>query len=59
MGNGFKNEIDAYKWKRDRVETKKTIEEIERKAKRVGIAYNKGAYQYINNVGEAKTLGRK
>ena len=45
FGNGFKSDFQAHRWKKDRVETKETIEEMEHKAKRIGIAYNKGAYQ--------------
>lgn len=34
-------------------------EEIERKKKRVGITFNKGAYQYLGDDYDATTLGRK
>jgi hypothetical protein len=37
----------------------KALEEIERKKKRVGIAYNKGAYQYITDETDPKDIGRK
>ncbi len=48
-----------FKWKKGKEESKETIEEIERKSKRVGIAYNKGAYQYIDSLENAKCLGKK
>ena len=48
-----------HKWKKGKEETPETVEEIERKAKRIGIAYNKGAYQYIDSAETAKHLGKK
>ena len=56
---GYKRSIDDHKWKRDRVESKATIEEIERKKTRVAPAYNKGATQYITDGADPTTLGRK
>jgi hypothetical protein len=37
----------------------KAQEEIERKKKRVSIAYNKGAYQYITDGTDPKDIGKK
>jgi hypothetical protein len=37
----------------------KALEEIERKKKRVGIAYNKGNYVYISDGFDPKDLGKK
>lgn len=38
---------------------RKAQEEIEAKKLRVGITYNKGAYQFLGNDYDATTLGRK
>ena len=38
-------------------ETKETRDEIIAKSKRVAIAYNKGAYQYVTDETDPKTLG--
>jgi len=35
------------------------LKEIEKKKKRVAIAYNKGAYQYITDDCDPKTIGKK
>jgi hypothetical protein len=60
VSNGFKKSIDDYKWKKDKEESFQTIEEIERKKKRIAPAYSKGAMQYITDDAEnIKTLGRK
>jgi hypothetical protein len=59
VGNGFKRSVDDYKWRKDRVETAATIEEIERKKTRVAPAYNKGAVQYITDGTDPSHLGRK
>lgn len=55
---GFKKSVDDWKWKKDRQETKETIEEIERKKTRTAPIWNKGAYQYISGE-DPKTIGRK
>jgi hypothetical protein len=36
-----------------------TAEKIIRNSKRIGIAYNKGSYQYITDETDAKTIGKK
>lgn len=58
-GGGFRRSIDDYKWRRGSVETKETIQEIERKKTRIAPAFNKGAVQYISEGDDPKTLGRK
>lgn len=58
-GPAYKKSVDDYKWKRDREESKETIEEIERKKKRIAPAYNKGGYAYISDETDPTTLGRK
>ena len=47
VGNGIKNDI----WEKIRKgeETPDTVAEIEAKSKRIAIAFNKGAYQYMGN----------
>jgi hypothetical protein len=57
--SGFKQSIDDHRWKRDREESKATIDAIERKKKSVAIAYNKGGYQYLPNKDDAKYIGKK
>lgn len=57
--NGFKSTIDDYKWKRDSVEKKEVIQETERKKSRIAPYTNKGAYMYISDEEDAKSLGRK
>lgn len=58
-GGGFKREIDDYKWRRDRQETKETIREIEMKKTRISPIWNKGAAMYIGNNPDLSTLGKK
>lgn len=58
VGNGLKNDI----WEKIRKgeEKPETVAEIEAKAKRIAIAYNKGAYQYMGNGKENyKDAGKK
>ena len=40
-------------------ETEEVRAEIIAKSKRIAIAYNKGAYQYVSDESDAKTIGRK
>jgi hypothetical protein len=40
-------------------ESEETRNEIIAKSKRIAIAYSKGAYQYITDDADAKTIGRK
>ena len=54
---GKRDLIYEHLWKKDRQETKETVNEIQRKAKSIAPAYSKGSYQYIT--GDVKTLGRK
>ena len=56
--NGYKNTIDDYKWKRTS-EKKSVIEETERKKSRVAPYTNKGAYMYITDAEDTKSIGRK
>jgi hypothetical protein len=58
-GNCFKTSIDDWKWKKGCVESPATIEEIERKKKRVAPLWNKGATMFITDNEDPKTLGRK
>jgi len=39
--------MHAHKWKRGAEETTSTVDEIRRKASRIGPAFNKGALQYL------------
>lgn len=58
VGNGIKNDI----WEKIRKgeEKPETVAEIEAKAKRIAIAYNKGAYQYMGDGKENfKDAGKK
>ena len=60
FGNCYKRDIlNEHKWKRDRQETKETVAEIQRKAARTAPAFSKGAYQYVTDEADIKTLGRK
>jgi hypothetical protein len=43
--------MHAHKWKRGAEETTSTVEEIRRKASRIGPAFNKGALQYLPSAG--------
>lgn len=56
--NGYKNTIDDYKWKRTS-EKKEVIAETERKKSRIAPYTNKGAYMYITDDEDTKSLGRK
>jgi hypothetical protein len=58
-GNGYKKSVEDYKWRRDTVERKEVIEETERKKKRVAPYTNKGAYMFVTEADDAKSLGRK
>jgi hypothetical protein len=40
-------------------ESEETRNEIIAKSKRIAIAYNKGAYQYLSDDADVKTIGRK
>lgn len=57
VGNGLKNDI----WEKIRKgeETPETVAEIEAKAKRIAIPFNKGAYQFITPGMAAEDLGKK
>lgn len=59
VAGGYKRSVTDYRWRRDSDENINTIREIERKAKRVAPAYNKGATQYITDETDLKTMGRK
>lgn len=51
VGNGYKQDIRTdHLWKRDKAETPSTIREIERKAERVGVHFNKGGLSYITDM---------
>jgi hypothetical protein len=54
-----RDKLNDHKWKRGLEETKETIKEIQNKAARTAPAYSKGAYQYITDGADTKTLGRK
>ncbi|NJO63359.1 MAG: hypothetical protein HC836_35640 [Richelia sp. RM2_1_2] len=54
-----KKSIDDWRWQKNIEESQNTIEEIERKKKRVAIAYNKGSYQYITGGADPSTFGKK
>jgi hypothetical protein len=59
-GGGFRKDIDEYRWKTTGTSEKPaTIREIENKRNRLAPEYNKGAYQYITDGADPKTLGRK
>jgi len=59
VSGGYKRSVTDYRWRKDSEEKLNTIREIERKAKRVAPAYNKGAIQYITDETDPTTLGRK
>lgn len=54
-----RDKLNDHKWKRGLEETTQTIKEIQNKAARTAPAYSKGAYQYITDGADTKTLGRK
>ena len=54
-----RDKLNDHKWKRGLEETAETIKEIQNKAARTAPAYSKGAYQYITDGADVKTLGRK
>lgn len=58
-GNSTKKSVDDYKWRRDSNERKEVIEEVERKKRRVAPYTNKGAYMFVTDADDAKSLGRK
>jgi hypothetical protein len=58
-GNGYKKSVEDYKWRRDVNESKEVIEETERKKRRVAPYTNKGAYMFVTDADDAKSLGRK
>ena len=55
----IKSRIDDYKWKRGFDEKKEVIAETERKKKRVAPYTNKGAYMFVTDADDAKSLGKK
>jgi len=57
--NGFKKSIDDYKWKRTAQESTEVIREAEKKKSRIAPYINKGAYMYITDEEDKKSLGRK
>lgn len=57
--NGFKRELDDYKWKQNVIESQDAISEAERKKSRVAPYTNKGAYMYVTDEDDKKSLGRK
>ncbi len=54
-----KHTIDDWRWKKGDGERSDTIREIENKKKRVAIAFNKGAYQYISDGDDPTAIGKK
>lgn len=56
---GKKDILHEHKWKKGAQEAPETVKEIQNKSMRVGPAYNKGAVQFITNVNDVVTLGRK
>ena len=54
-----RDKLNDHKWKRGLEESTETIKEIQNKAARTAPAYSKGAYQYITDGADTKTLGRK
>lgn len=51
VGNGYKQDLRTdHLWKRDREEKPSTVREIERKAERVGVHFNKGGLSYITDM---------
>jgi hypothetical protein len=55
-----KTSIDDWKWKKTLPEENaKTADAIDRKKKQVGIAYNKGSYQFLTEGTDTTTLGKK
>jgi hypothetical protein len=58
-GSGAKKSLDDYKWKKDQQESAEAIAEAEKKKTRIAPYTNKGAYMYVTDDADAKTLGRK
>lgn len=58
-GSCYKKDFQDYKWKRNRQESKQTIQEIENKAKRVAPLFSKGATQYITDDEDLTKIGKK
>jgi hypothetical protein len=58
-GNCFRKDIDDYKWKRNRQESKTTIQAIENKKTRLAPLYNKGPVMYIDDGIEPIYIGKK
>ena len=54
-----RDKLNDHKWRRGSEESTQTIKEIQNKAARTAPAYSKGAYQYITDGADTKTLGRK
>lgn len=55
-----KTSIDDWKWKKSLPEeSEQTKKAIDRKKRQVGVAYNKGAYQFITEGTDTTTLGKK
>jgi hypothetical protein len=48
----------AHKWKRGAEEKASTVKEIQRKARQIGSAYNKGALQYLPSAGLSDELDK-
>jgi len=57
--NGIRKSIDDYKWKRTAQESQEAIREAEKKKARIAPYINKGAYMYITDEEDKKSLGRK
>ena len=52
-----KDLMHAHKWKRGAEETESTVNEIRKKARQIGPAYNKGALQYLPSAGLSDKKG--
>jgi len=54
-----RDKLNDHKWKRGLEESAATVQAMQDKADRTAPAYSKGAYQYITDGADIKTLGRK
>ena len=58
-GSGAKKSLDDYKWKKDHQESQEAIAEAEKKKTRIAPYTNKGAYMYLTDDADTKSIGRK
>lgn len=57
--NGYRRDLEEYKWKKGITENPEAAKEAESKKKMVAPAYNKGPLMYITAEADLTTLGKK